>query len=368
MVVFDGKHRRGDRRAHRTRAARGLRHRHRPALRQLARRRAHAVRPDDTRTDPRPSVGAAATSAGGSGTADGSLIAIHGGRPHRGGLRRRQRRPDRRADHDRGRRAEPRQAVARWPMAGGGRTAQRERRDPARDTARRASHADLGSRSGALGERRVPRRGPQPDPRGVGRPHGNTRPYRATCPGLSADVDRYLGLTSSGRVGGIEQAGRAGGPVRGGWRRREAEVRPGRRRGHAAAGRAHQQALLDEERLVDVLDRLGLLADADGERRQPDRAAAELAAQGGRGWPGRPCRGRARRPRTAASPSRAVSQVDRAVAPHLGEVAHPAQQPVGDAGGAPGAAGDLPRARRRRSATPRMPAARATMASRSSAS
>ena len=53
----------------------------------------------------------------------------------------------------------------------------------------------------------------------------------------------------------------------------------GGRHGDAAAGRAGEQALLDEERLVHVLDRLGLLADADRQRRQPDRAAAELLAE-----------------------------------------------------------------------------------------
>ena len=54
----------------------------------------------------------------------------------------------------------------------------------------------------------------------------------------------------------------------------------------------------------------------------------------------------------------AVAAVDGAVAAHLGEVADPAQQAVGDAGRAPGPAGDLAGARRRRSRTPRMPAAR----------
>ncbi len=43
-----------------------------------------------------------------------------------------------------------------------------------------------------------------------------------------------------------------------------------------------------------------------------------------------------------ARPSDAVGEVDGAVAPHLGEVAHATQQPVGDAGCAPGPAGDLP--------------------------
>ena len=112
------------------------------------------------------------------------------------------------------------------------------------------------------------------------------------------------------------------------------------------AGRAHEQALLDEERLVDVLDGLGRLADADGERRQPDRARRRSARRAPTGRPGRPCRGRARRRRTRPGRRAAVGVVDDAVAAHLGEVAHPAQQPVGDAGGAPGPAGDLRGARR----------------------
>ena len=36
---------------------------------------------------------------------------------------------------------------------------------------------------------------------------------------------------------------------------------------------------LEQVGLVDVLDRVRLLADRDGERREPDRAAAELASQ-----------------------------------------------------------------------------------------
>ena len=110
------------------------------------------------------------------------------------------------------------------------------------------------------------------------------------------------------------------------------------------------QALLDEERLVHVLDRLGLLADADRQRRQPDRTAAELLADRASGWPGRPCRDRARRHRTPPGRRAPCVSSMRAVAAHLGEVADPAQQAVGDARRAPRAAGDLPRARRRRSA------------------
>ena len=93
-------------------------------------------------------------------------------------------------------------------------------------------------------------------------------------------LDRHL----PGRLTGYSD--RTGRPARSGRRRAaQAEVLARRRRRHPAARRAHEQALLDEERLVHVLDRLGLLADADGQRRQPDRAAAELLAQRGEDGP-----------------------------------------------------------------------------------
>ena len=43
---------------------------------------------------------------------------------------------------------------------------------------------------------------------------------------------------------------------------------------HAAARRALDQALLQQVGLVDVLDRVLLLVDRDGQGREPDRAAA----------------------------------------------------------------------------------------------
>ena len=43
-----------------------------------------------------------------------------------------------------------------------------------------------------------------------------------------------------------------------------------------AARRALEEAELEQVRLVDVLDRLGLLAERDRERREADRPAAEL--------------------------------------------------------------------------------------------
>src|SRR6478736_5205696 len=66
---------------------------------------------------------------------------------------------------------------------------------------------------------------------------------------------------------------------------REAEVGERGLGGHAAAGRAHEEAALDEEGLVDVLDGLGLLPHADGQRREPDRSAPEALADGGEDGP-----------------------------------------------------------------------------------
>src|ERR687898_3040446 len=60
----------------------------------------------------------------------------------------------------------------------------------------------------------------------------------------------------------------------------EPEVGEGGRGGDPAARRAHQEAPLDEERLVDVLDGLGLLADADGQRGEPHGTTAEALADG----------------------------------------------------------------------------------------
>src|SRR5262245_31999315 len=57
---------------------------------------------------------------------------------------------------------------------------------------------------------------------------------------------------------------------------RDAEVLVRALRRHAAARRAVEVALLDQERLVDVLDRAAVLADRRGERVEPDRSAAVL--------------------------------------------------------------------------------------------
>src|SRR3712207_2423305 len=63
--------------------------------------------------------------------------------------------------------------------------------------------------------------------------------------------------------------------------RREPEVGEGRGGGHAPARRALEEAALEQVGLVDVLDRVRLLAHRDREGRQPDRAAAEARAHRG---------------------------------------------------------------------------------------
>ena len=54
-----------------------------------------------------------------------------------------------------------------------------------------------------------------------------------------------------------------------------AEVRAAQLRHDPAARGALEEAQLEQVGLVDVLDRVSLLAERDGERRQPDRAAVE---------------------------------------------------------------------------------------------
>ena len=80
--------------------------------------------------------------------------------------------------------------------------------------------------------------------------------------------------------------------------------------------------------------------------------------QGVEHGPVEPVEARARRPRRAASAARATVAGDHAVGPDLGVVADPAQQPVGDARRAAGAAGDLGGAVRGRASTPSRPAER----------
>src|SRR4030067_1872086 len=57
--------------------------------------------------------------------------------------------------------------------------------------------------------------------------------------------------------------------------RREAEVLPAAARGDAAARRARQEALLDQERFDHILDRAALFADGGGQRIHAHRPAVK---------------------------------------------------------------------------------------------
>src|SRR5262245_14016156 len=63
-----------------------------------------------------------------------------------------------------------------------------------------------------------------------------------------------------------------------GARRLQPEVLVGPPRRCPPPWRPLQQPLLQQIRLIDVLEGVGLLVDRDGQRRQPDRAAGELPA------------------------------------------------------------------------------------------
>src|SRR5207342_1357061 len=123
---------------------------------------------------------------------------------------------------------------------------------------------------------------------------------------------------------------------------RQPQVLVGPGRDHAAARGALEQALLEQVGLEHVLDRVGLLADRDGQGREPDRAAAELG------------RDRVEQGAVAAIEAAGVDLehlqgeggdlgVDRAAIPDLGDVADPLQQPVGDPRRAARALCDRPR-------------------------
>jgi len=100
-------------------------------------------------------------------------------------------------------------------------------------------------------------------------------------------------------------------------------------RDDTAARCAHDEALLNQERLEHVFDRVAFFADCGCKRVEADRAAAELL-QNGQQQP----------PVHRIEPfaidvqhiERAGSHLrgDAAVAAHLGKVAHTAQQPVRD--------------------------------------
>ncbi len=79
----------------------------------------------------------------------------------------------------------------------------------------------------------------------------------------------------------------------------QAEVREAGRGRDPAAGCAFEQAALQQERLVDVFDRLRRLTHRDRERAEADGPAAQTCGTARGGSRGRLCRGPARRLRTA---------------------------------------------------------------------
>ena len=111
-------------------------------------------------------------------------------------------------------------------------------------------------------------------------------------------------------------------------------------RGHPALRGAEQQALLDEERLVHVLDGVLWLADADGQGLEAHRPTVEPPAHDREDLPG----GLVQAQRVHTEEGQAVAchrSVHHAAALHLGEVPDLPEQAVADAGRAPGPSGDL---------------------------
>ena len=123
-------------------------------------------------------------------------------------------------------------------------------------------------------------------------------------------------------------------------RRRRADVRAAELRDRAPARRALDEAELQQVRLVDVLDRVRLLAERRGERREADRPAVELVGD------------RAQQLARLAVEALLVDLEqlerlardlgrDRALVAHLGDVAHAAEDAVRDARRAARAPRDL---------------------------
>src|SRR6266540_3737551 len=111
-------------------------------------------------------------------------------------------------------------------------------------------------------------------------------------------------------------------------------------RQHASAGRALQETELEQVRLVDVLDRVGLLAEGHSEGREPNRPPVEAFHD--------------RAQELAVDPLKALSvdleQLERLgrdlsrhcpLMPHLGDIPYAAKDAVRDPRGAARAAGDL---------------------------
>ena len=163
-------------------------------------------------------------------------------------------------------------------------------------------------------------------------------------------------MPSARASGTTGQAGRHGQP----------QVLPGQGHGHPAPRRPHQHPELQQERLVDVLDGLGGFAHGHGQGAQAHGAAPETAAGGLQDGPVDLVEAEL----VHLEQLQAVAgglMVDGAVAPHVGVVPHPLEQPVGQARGAPRAPGDL-RPARGSSRAPSTPAERRTITSSSATS
>src|SRR6266850_7323669 len=122
-----------------------------------------------------------------------------------------------------------------------------------------------------------------------------------------------------------------------------AEMRIRQRRRHPTLRGADEETFLDEERLVDVLDRVPLLADRRRERVEPDRTPRELVDDGEEE---RAVHLVEARFVDVEEPERVPGHgpVDPALRAHVGEVTYPAEEAVRDARRAARAAGDLDRA------------------------
>ena len=105
-------------------------------------------------------------------------------------------------------------------------------------------------------------------------------------------------------------------------------------------GGTGQQTLLDQVRLVDVLDGVIGFADADGQGLETHRTAAETFAQSAEDGPGKLVQPKVVHPEECQAVAGHLP-IDHTVPFHLGEIPALAKQPVGDTGGAAGASGDL---------------------------
>ena len=109
---------------------------------------------------------------------------------------------------------------------------------------------------------------------------------------------------------------------------------------HPPARGPLEEPELQEVRLVDILDRVGLLAERDRERREPDGTAAELRRDRVEQLPVDPLEALLVDLEELECLLRDLGR-DRALVPHLGDVAHAAEDPIRDPGRPAGAGGDL---------------------------